>query len=137
MGRIMGVDFGTKRVGIAVTDPLKIIASALTTVDTASAVAFIADYAKSEPLECIVIGLPLQSDGSASQSETFIKPFIARLEQALPGVPLKRFDERYTSKMAARTLIDAGYKKKKRQDKKLLDSVSATLILQGYLLSVQ
>jgi putative Holliday junction resolvase len=137
MGRILAIDYGTKRVGIAVTDPLKIIASSLTTVHANEILAFLTDYSQKEEIELIVVGLPKQMDGQASDSEIHIAQFLKKLKQSLPLIPVVRYDERYTSKMAFQTLIDAGYKKKQRQDKKLLDSVSATLILQGYLLSTQ
>jgi len=137
MGRILSLDYGTKRVGIAVTDPLKIIATSLETVPEREAIKFILDYSQKESVELIVVGLPLQMNGQASESEVFIKPFIKKLQIQVPEIPIVRYDERYTSKMATRTLIDAGFKKKQRQDKNRLDSISATLILQGYLLSIQ
>jgi len=137
MGRILAIDYGTKRVGIAVTDPLKIIASALDTIHANDIIAYLLEYVKKEDVELIVVGLPKQMDGQASDSEVHIAQFLKKLNQSIPNIPVVRYDERYTSKMAFQTLIDAGYKKKQRQDKKLLDSVSATLILQGYLLSTQ
>ena len=137
MGRILAIDYGTKRVGIAVTDPLKIIATALTTVHSKDIITYLIAYTQKEEVELIVVGLPKQMDGQASDSEVHIVQFLAKLKQSLPQIPVIRYDERFTSKMAFQTLIDSGYKKKQRQDKKLLDSVSATLILQGYLLSTQ
>lgn len=137
MGRILAIDYGTKRVGIAVTDPLKIIASALDTIHAKDIIDYLMGYVKKEDVELIVVGLPKQMDGQASESEVHIAQFLKKLNQSIPNIPVVRYDERYTSKMAFQTLIDAGYKKKQRQDKKLLDSVSATLILQSYLLSTQ
>lgn len=137
MGRILAIDYGTKRVGIAVTDPLKIIATALATVHSKDIITYLSEYIQKEDVELIVVGLPKQMDGQASDSEAHIIQFLAKLKHSLPQIPVVRYDERFTSKMAFQTLIDSGYKKKQRQDKKLLDSVSATLILQGYLLSTQ
>ncbi len=137
MGRIIALDFGTKRVGIAVTDPLKIIANALTTIHPNEVNAYLINYCLKEAVEKIVVGLPMQMNGQASESEIHIKPFIKKLEAALPAIPIVRYDERFTTKMALQSMIEGGYKKKDRQDKKRLDSISATLILQGYLLSVQ
>lgn len=133
MGRILAIDFGTKRVGVAVTDEMKIIAQALKTVHANDAVDFLKSYAATENVECIVVGEPKQMDGSVSESEKFIKDFIKRLQSAIPDIPIERFDERFTSKIAAQTLINSGLKKKDRRNKELLDSISATLILQSYL----
>ncbi len=135
MGRIIALDYGTKRIGIAVTDPLKIIASALTTIHPNEIIQFLKEYAAKESVELIVIGLPKQMNGEASESERHILPFINQLTKAIPEIPIKRFDERFTTKMAISSMLEGGYKKKDRQDKKRLDSISATLILQGYLLS--
>lgn len=129
----MALDFGEVRTGIAVTDELQLIASGLTTVKTSEIFAFLADYIKKENVECIVIGEPKQMDGTPSQSETPIRPFIKGLTRAFPTIPIKRQDERFTSKMALDTLIAGGVKKKKRQDKTVVDKISATLILQAYL----
>ena len=137
MGRILAIDYGTKRTGIAVTDPLKIIATSLTTVETYNLLKYITDYISKENVELIVIGVPKTLKGEFSENEKNILPFIKKLKQNLPQIPIERFDERFTSSMAKNTLIDAGYRKKQRQNKKLLDSVAATIILQGYLLSVQ
>jgi len=122
-----------KRVGIASTDPLQIIASPLTTVTNKEAVAFITDYCKREEVETIVVGQPFRMSGELSDVETVILKFIDKLKEKLPDMPFARCDERYTSKMAMQALIDSGVKKKQRRDKSLLDSTSAGLILQDYL----
>lgn len=137
MGRILALDYGTKRVGIAVTDPLHIIATAVDTIHPNDVISFITNYLKKEPVELIVVGLPIQMNGQPSESEIHIKPFLKKLMQQLPNIPVVRYDERFTTKMAISTIIEGGYKKKQRQDKKHLDSMSATLILQSYLLSTQ
>ncbi|BFP42356.1 Holliday junction resolvase RuvX [Flavobacteriaceae bacterium GF1] len=129
----MALDFGEVRTGIAVTDELQLIASGLTTVKTSDIFTFLTDYLKKENVECIVIGEPKQMDGSPSESETPIRRFIKGLARAFPTIPIKRQDERFTSKMALDTMIAGGMKKKKRQDKAVVDKISATLILQAYL----
>lgn len=137
MGRILAIDYGTKRTGIAITDPLKIIATSLTTIDTIKIFDFLSGYFSSENVELVVIGLPKTLKGEFSENEKHILLFIEKFKKKFPSLSIVRFDERFTSSMASQTLIDAGYKKKQRQNKKLLDSVAATIILQGYLLSVQ
>lgn len=129
----MALDFGEVRTGIAVTDELQLIASGLTTVKTSEFFIFLTDYLKKENVECIVIGEPKQMDGTPSESETPIRRFIKDLTKAFPTIPIKRQDERFTSKMALDTMIAGGMKKKKRQDKAVVDKISATLILQAYL----
>lgn len=133
MGRILAIDYGRKRCGIAVTDPLKLIAHALETVPTAELEAYLADYMRREDVDTIVIGLPLQMDASPSESTRYIEPFVRRLGKLYPQLPIERVDERFTSKIAFQTMIDAGLKKKKRRDKGLVDALSATLILQTYM----
>jgi putative Holliday junction resolvase len=133
MGRIIAIDYGVKRTGIAVTDELQIIASGLTTVETPELIAFLKDYLKKEQVELILVGEPRQMDNTPSESEKFILPFLENLKKEFPSVPVKRVDERFTSKMASQTLFDSGFKKKKRQNKALLDEISATIILQSYL----
>jgi putative Holliday junction resolvase len=137
LGRILALDYGTKRVGIAVTDPLQIIATAIDTLHPNEVIPFLKAYLSKEEVELIVIGLPTQMNGQASESEKYIIPFIKKLTQEIPSLPIVRYDERFTTKMAISSMIEGGYKKKDRQDKKRLDSMSATLILQGYLLSKQ
>lgn len=135
MGRILAIDFGTKRTGIAVTDEMQIIASGLTTVDTKTLLTFLKDYIVTENVEKFVVGLPKQMNNTASESEVDIQKFLLKLEKSLPQIPVERVDERFTSKMAFQTMIDSGLKKKQRQNKALVDEISATLILQSYLAS--
>lgn len=135
MARILAIDFGTKRTGIAVTDAMQIIASGLTTVDTKQLLQFLKDYIVNEAVELFLVGEPKQMDNSASESEVYILPFISKLEKAFPNIPIKRVDERFTSKMAFQTMIDSGLKKNQRKNKALIDEISATLILQSYLYS--
>jgi putative Holliday junction resolvase len=133
MARILAIDYGKIRTGIAITDELQIIASGLTTVATKELMPFLKEYIANENVELIVIGEPKQKDGTASQSEILIEGFLKKLKKALPNIPVKRIDERFTSKMAFQTMIDSGLKKKQRQNKALVDEISATLILQSYL----
>jgi len=133
LARILSLDYGTKRIGIAVTDELQIIASGLTTVDTKKIFSFLTEYLKKENVELFVVGEPKQLDNTASESEQFIKPFILKLSQTFPKIAIKRMDERFTSKIAFQTMIDSGLKKKQRQNKALIDEISATIILQSYL----
>lgn len=133
MARILALDYGHKRTGIAVTDDLQIIASGLTTVDTNELLEFLRKYTKTENVELILVGEPKQKDGSPSDIEESIQTFLKNLEKVFPKTPIKRVDERFTSKMAFQTMIDSGLKKKKRQNKALVDEISATIILQSYL----
>ena len=135
MARILAIDYGLKRTGIAVTDELQIIASGLTTVSTKDLIPFLQDYIKKEEVELFLIGEPKKLDNSPSESEALIIPFIKKLEKEFPKIPIKRVDERFTSKMAFQTMIDSGLKKKQRKNKALIDEISATLILQSYLYS--
>lgn len=135
MARVLAIDYGKKRTGIAVTDELQIIASGLTTVETDQLMPFLKDYLTTESVELFVIGLPKQMNNKPSQSESYIIPFLEQLKNAFPNMPVKRVDERFTSKMALKTMIDSGLKKKQRRDKNLVDEISATLILQSYLYS--
>ena len=133
MGRIVAIDYGQKRTGLAVTDELKIIATGLTTVRTVDVLTFLKDYAKRNPVECFVVGEPKQMDNTASGSSVFIEPFVKTLKSVFPEIPVKRADERFTSLIASRTIREAGLKKKDRRDKGLVDTVSATIILQSYM----
>jgi len=133
MGRIMAIDYGTKRVGLAVTDPLGIFASPLETVATADFENFIEDYLSHEQLDAFVIGYPVQMNNLPSESVKHINPFIKKLRKTYPQIPVHLADERFTSKMAMRTMIDGGVKKKDRQDKSLIDKISASIILQSFL----
>lgn len=133
MGRIVAIDYGRKRVGIAVTDPLKIIANALTTVQTQNIFHFLKDYHQKEIIDTFVVGYPKQMNNQGSSALIYINPFIKKLIKEFPGISVELSDERFTSKIAKRSIIDAGVKKEKRKDKSLIDSVSATIILQSYL----
>ncbi|WP_089381211.1 Holliday junction resolvase RuvX [Lutibacter agarilyticus] len=133
MARILALDYGKIRTGIAVTDELQIIASGLTTVDTKKIFSFLTNYLKVEKVELFVVGEPKQMNNTASESEQLIRPFIEKLQQTFPKIPVKRVDERFTSKMAFQSMIDSGLKKKQRQNKALIDEISATIILQTYL----
>ncbi|WP_431136665.1 Holliday junction resolvase RuvX [Psychroserpens mesophilus] len=133
MARILAIDYGTKRTGIAVTDELQIIASGLTTVDTKELIAFLKTYTSQESVELFVVGEPKQMNFEASESEIHISKFLEKLEKTWPDIPVKRIDERFTSKMAFQTMIDSGLNKKQRKNKALVDEISATIILQSYL----
>ncbi|MEY8869075.1 Holliday junction resolvase RuvX [Meridianimaribacter flavus] len=135
MARILAIDFGTKRTGIAVTDELQIIASGLTTVETKDLFAFLKEYVSNESVELFVIGEPKRLNNEASESEVAIKPFIDKIMKTFPDIPFTRVDERFTSKMAFQTMIDSGLTKKQRKNKALVDEISATIILQSYLYS--
>lgn len=135
MARILAIDYGQKRTGIAVTDELQIIASGLTTVDTSKLINFLKEYTSNENVELFLVGEPKQKDGTPSESEILIKSFLVKLEKEFSEIPVKRMDERFTSKMAFQSMIDGGLKKKQRQNKALIDEISATIILQDYLSS--
>ncbi|MCB2196787.1 MAG: Holliday junction resolvase RuvX [Bacteroidetes bacterium] len=133
MGRILAIDYGRKRVGLAVTDPLQMIANALKTVHSKDIWDFLSDYLSKEDVDCIVVGYPKQMNNQASEAVRFINPFLKRLTKLYPEMEVKLVDERFTSKMAHQTMLDAGLKKKARQNKALVDTISATIILQSYL----
>jgi len=133
MGRILSIDYGNKRVGLAVTDPLKIIATRLTTVAANDIWEYLADYFKREEVEMVLVGYPKQLNNEPSEAIRYINPFLKKFQLVYPEMPLKLMDERFTSKMAFQTMIDAGVKKKDRQNKATIDGVSATIILQSYL----
>ena len=129
----MAIDYGSKRVGIAVTDPQQIIATGLTTVHSKDLIEFLKKYIVAEPVECIVVGEPKRMNNEPSDSARFIEPFVVHLKRTFPGIKVERLDERFTSKMAFQTMIDSGLKKKARQNKELVDEISATIILQDYM----
>ena len=133
MARILAIDYGKKRTGLAVTDPSQIIATRLTTVPTHTIWDCLKDYFEKEEMETVVVGYPKQMNNHASQSVRFINPFLKKFQLKYPEMNLEIYDERFTSKMAFQTMIDGGLKKQKRQDKALIDSISATIILQNYL----
>lgn len=131
--RILSVDYGKKRTGIAVTDPLQIIAGGLTTVETKELLKFLVDYTTREEVETIVVGLPTQPNGQPSENQERVRSFTGELKKALPNVNVEFYDERFTSVLAHRAMLDSGIGKKRRQDKALVDEISATIILQNYL----
>lgn len=133
MGRILAIDYGQKRVGIAVTDELQLIANSLDTVHSKDIFTFLKEYLKKEKVDCFVIGEPKQMNNQASESIKYINPFINQLKKEFPDIPIERCDERFTSKIASQTILISGLKKKDRQDKSLIDSISATIILQTYM----
>ena len=133
MGRILAIDYGRKRSGIAVSDPLQIIAGGLTTVETPTLLSFLKDYCEKEEVETFVIGEAKQMDNTPSESMKFIEPFVKQLAETFPEKKIARIDERFTSKMAFQAMIDGGLKKKQRQNKAMIDQVSATIILQSYM----
>jgi putative pre-16S rRNA nuclease len=135
MARILAIDYGLKRTGIAVTDELQIIASGLTTVATKELLPFLKEYIVKESVELFLVGLPKQMNNEPSQSEEFINSFLNKLKATFPKIPIERVDERFTSKMAFQTMIDSGLKKQQRKNKALVDQISATIILQSYLYS--
>ena len=133
MPRILAIDYGTKRVGLAVTDPNQIIATGLTTVHSTEVIAYLKKYLAAEPVECFVVGEPRQMDYTVSLSSVEIEKFIITLKKNFPLIPVERMDERFTSKMAQESILASGVKKKGRQDKALVDMTSATIILQSYM----
>jgi len=133
LARIIAFDYGEKRTGIAVTDELQIIASGLMTVETKKIFSFLTEYLKTETVELFIVGEPKQMNNQASESEQLIKVFVTKLSQTFPKIPIKRVDERFTSKMAVQSMFDSGLKKKYRENKSLIDEISATIILQTYL----
>ena len=133
MGRILSIDYGKKRTGIAVTDPLKIIASGLTTVETQKLVPFLKDYFGKEGVEEVIIGMPTNMDDSDTHATPLVRKFIEQFKKNFPAIPIHEVDERFTSKMATQAMLEMGLKKKQRQNKALVDEISATIILQEYL----
>lgn len=133
MPRILAIDYGLKRTGIAVTDPLQIISHGLTTVATETAINFLKKYCSTEIVSDIVIGEPKKLDNTNAEIEPFIQLFIEELKAALPNITFHRFDERFTSKLAAQSIYQSGLKKKQRHQKELLDEVSATILLQSFM----
>jgi putative Holliday junction resolvase len=133
MGRILGIDYGTKRIGLAVTDPLQIFASPLATINPSGFDRFISDYMISETIDEFVIGYPVRMNNTPSDVVKHIDPFIRKLKKQYPGKEVHLVDERYTSRMALRAMIDGGLKKKDRRDKQIIDRISASIILQSFL----
>ena len=135
MARILSIDYGRKRTGIAVTDPLQLIAGGLVTVATSQLFDWLQNYLACEQVERIVIGKPLQPNGAPSENLGRVQQFVARWRKARPDVPIEYYDERFTSVLAHQAMLDGGLKKKARQDKALVDEISATIILEDYLRS--
>lgn len=134
MGRILAIDYGLKRTGIAVTDPLQIIASGLTTVETGTLMDFLIRYCQMETVERFVVGLPLHPDGNPAQIAPQVDGFVEKLKKQFPDIPITRQDERYTSNDAKKIILQSGIKKQKRRDKALVDKVAAAIILEQYML---
>ncbi|MGX7668349.1 Holliday junction resolvase RuvX [Flavobacterium pedocola] len=133
MPRILAIDYGLKRTGIAITDEMQIIASGLTTIPSETVLTFLTDYFSKEKVGKVLIGEPKQMNGEPSESAPIIEAFVVKFKQTFPEMALERVDERFTSKMAFQTMIDSGLKKKQRQNKALIDEISATIMLQDYL----
>ena len=133
MGRIIGIDFGRKRIGIAVTDPLKIFASPVNTVNNQEFEPFIDEFLKKENIDCFIVGYPVRLNNEPSESVKYLDPFIRRLKKKYPEIPVNLADERFTSQMAMRSMIEGGMKKNDRRDKSVIDKVSAAIILQSWL----
>ena len=135
MGRIIAIDYGRKRTGLAVTDKMQIIANGLCTVPSGDTVDFLKDYVSKEGVDVFVVGLPRQMNNEPSENMRNVEVFVNRLRKVIPEIPIEYYDERFTSALAHKAMIDGGLKKKKRQDKALVDEISAVLILQDYLTS--
>lgn len=137
MGRYLALDYGTKRTGIAVSDTLKIIANGLTTVSTHTLLDYLKTYLQKEDVERIIVGLPKQMNNEYSENMKHIRPFVKKLQSLYPDMQIEYYDERFTSALAHKTMLDAGLKKTDRQNKSLVDEISATIILQGYMESLR
>ena len=137
MGRILAIDFGRKRTGIAVTDCLKIVANGLDTVPTHKVVEFLKQYTAKEPVELIVVGEPKKLDNTPSESQNYLRPFLKKLREAFPDMPIEMFDERFTSTIAHQSMLSGGARKSTRQNKDIVDTIAATIILNDYLQSKQ
>lgn len=133
MGRILAIDYGRKRIGIAVTDPCQIIANSLTTVGPHEIMRFLSEYFSREKVDRVVVGYPKQLDNTDSENMKYIKPFLSGFRKRFPDMPVEMYDERFSSVLAHKALIDGGAKKKQRQNKAIVDAISATIILQSYM----
>lgn len=136
MPRILAIDYGLKRTGLAVTDPLKIIATGLTTVESNQLISFLKNYFSKEDVELIIIGEPKNLDDTATHATLLVEKIIKQLQKNFPFIPIQKVDERFTSKMASRAMIEMGLKKKQRQNKALVDEIAATIMLQEYLRTI-
>jgi putative Holliday junction resolvase len=135
MARILAIDYGKKRTGLAVTDPLKIIASSLTTIETPKLVAFLKDYFLKEQVELVIVGMPVNMDDTDTHATPLVRDFIRHFQKQFPAIPIQQVDERFTSKMASQAMIEMGMKKKQRQNKGMVDQIAATIMLQEYMQS--
>jgi len=133
MARILSIDYGGKRTGLAVTDPSQIIASGLCTIETPKLMAFLKDYFLKEGVELVIIGMPVNWDETATHATPLVKKFIKEFQKNFPAIPIKEVDERYTSKLASQAMLDMGLKKKQRRNKALVDEIAATIMLQDYM----
>jgi putative Holliday junction resolvase len=136
MSRILSIDYGGKRTGLAVTDPLQIIATGLCTVETPRLMNFLNDYFLKEPVELVIIGMPVNWDDTATHATPLVQKFIKEFQKKFPSIPLKEVDERYTSKLASQAMVQMGMKKKQRRNKAAIDEIAATIMLQDYLNSL-
>ncbi len=137
MPRILSIDYGSKRTGLAVTDPLKIIATGLTGLHTKDLESFLTEYFRKEPVELVIIGHPTNWDDSDTHATPLVQAFINRFKKVFPNIPIEKVDERFTSKMAVQSMVQSGMKRKDRQNKNLVDEIAATIMLQEYLNSLQ
>ena len=137
MSRILSIDFGGKRTGLAVTDPFKIIATALDTIETPKLITYLKDYFSKEAVELVIIGMPTNWDDSATHATPMVENFIKEFQKIFPSIPIKTVDERYSSKLASQAMIEMGMKKKQRQNKAMVDEIAATIMLQEYLRSLE
>lgn len=133
MGRIVAIDYGRKRSGVAVTDTLQMIANGLITVPSGELVKFLSDYVAKEPVDLFVVGQPKQMNNEPSENMKYVEAFVTHLKRSIPQIPVQYYDERFTSVLAHKAMLDGGLKKKKRQEKALVDEISAVIILQAYL----
>jgi putative Holliday junction resolvase len=133
MARILSIDYGGKRTGLAVTDPLKIIATGLKTVETPKLISFLKDYFSKEAVELVIVGMPVNWDDTATHATPLVQKFIKEFQKNFPSIPVKEVDERFTSKLASQAMLQMGLKKKQRQNKAMLDEIAATIMLQEYL----
>lgn len=133
MGRILAIDYGVRRTGLAVTDSMQIIANGLTTVDTRELIPFLQGYIRQEAVDAFVVGLPRQTNGRDSDNLPRVRSFVGQLKKTIPGIPVEWWDERYTSVMAHQAMLESGIRRKARQNKALVDEISACIILQGYM----
>ncbi|MCD7976904.1 MAG: Holliday junction resolvase RuvX [Tannerellaceae bacterium] len=133
MGRIVAIDYGRKRTGLAVTDTLQLISNGLETVPSGTVVQFLKEYIRKEPVDLFVVGLPKQMNNEVSENMQYVKAFVTHLQRTIPEIPVEYYDERFTSVLAHKAMLEGGLKKKKRQDKGLVDEISATIILQSYM----